>query len=475
MKLSNIHFNFIYNTLYEILVISVPLITTPYLARVLGPQGLGEYSYAYAIACYFVLFFQLGIKNYGTREIAKYQHNPIDLSRTFWELVTVQFFFSVIGILLYLFYTFSLSSNRLMSFLILPYILSGALDITWCFSGMEDFKTIIGRSTLIKVLTTIAIFLWVKSSEDVNKYACIMTFGMFFSQLLLWPFLCKYIKWTPVRLSVLLKHIKPLIILFIPLLAISVYKMLGKIMLGYMTDMTQVGFYESSERVLVIPLALIMSLGTVMLPRMANLYSTSNAQRAKIIFEKSIYFAMFLSTSIGFGMMAVSKTFVPWFYGTNFMICITLFKILLPSSIFLAFANVIRTQYLIPKERDRVYVSSVIAGAIVNITINFCLIPSMGAVGAAIGTLCAEMTVCVMQSGMVYKEIPIKQCIVRGIPFILAGLIMYCVVLPMHFVFLPTILDISLQIIFGTLCYLLVVGILCFLFQKKYGFNYVPK
>ncbi|MBR2081510.1 MAG: flippase [Elusimicrobiaceae bacterium] len=445
MKQASVKVNFIYNVLYELLSIVVPLATTPYLARVLGPDGLGEYSYAYAIAYYFVLFMQLGIKNYGTREIAKYQHKIEERSRIFWELVTVQGIFSVLAVIIYGWYSLALSSNRMMSLLLLPYIFSGALDITWCFSGMEDFKTIIGRSTLVKILTTIAIFLWVKSSEDITKYACVMSFGMFFSQLLLWPFLSKYIKCTPIRIKMLFKHLKPLFILFIPLLAVSIYKMMDKIMLGYMTDMTQVGFYESSERVLVIPLALITSLGTVMLPHMANLYATDDTKRVTEVFEKSIYFAMFLATSMGFGLMAVSKTFVPWFYGPDFTICITLFHILLPSSMFLAFANVIRTQHLIPLERDKEYVSSIIAGAIVNVLFNLLLIPSLGAIGAAIGTLCAEITVCVLQVVMAWREKSLGKYITWSLPFILSGMVMYLLISNVQFNKLPILVNLALQ------------------------------
>lgn len=453
MKQTSVKVNFIYNVLYELLAIAVPLVTTPYLARVLGPDGLGEYSYAYAIAYYFVLFMQLGIKNYGTREIAKYQHKIEERSRIFWDLVTVQGIFSVLAVIIYGWYSFALSSNRIMSLLLLPYILSGALDITWCFSGMEDFKTIIGRSTLIKILTTIAIFLWVKSPEDITKYACIMTFGMFFSQLLLWPFLSKYIKCTPIRIKMLFKHLKPLSILFIPLLAVSIYKMMDKIMLGYMTDMTQVGFYESSERVLVIPLALITSLGTVMLPHMANLYATDNTKRATEIFEKSIYFAMFLSTSIGFGIMSVAKTFVPWFYGEDFSTCITLFQILLPSSMFLAFANVIRTQYLVPRERDKEFVISLIAGAVVNVFVNWCLIPTMKASGAAIGTLCAEITVCVLQAAMAWRAVPIYRYMIGSIPFVMVGISMYMIIVRLNFSSMPILVNLILQCALGTILY----------------------
>ncbi len=464
--------NFIYNSLYELLVIAVPLVTTPYLARVLGPTQLGKYAYAYAIAYYFVMFMQLGMRNYGTRTIAKSRQDKSTLSRTFWELFSLQTVCALLAILAYMGYALYVSSNQLMALIMLPYLFSGALDITWCFSGLENFKIIVGRSTVIKVLTTACIFLFVKTSADVTKYALIMTGGMLLNQALLWPFLRRYITWAHVQPRALLKHLKPTLILFIPVVAVSIYKIMDKIMLGYMSNLTELGFYDSSEKVLTIPLALITSLGVVMLPHMSNLYATNNSQRTTAIFEKSIYFAMFLATSMGFGLMAVAKTFVPWFYGPEFNTCITLFQILLPSCMFLAFANVIRTQYLIPREKDRDYVISIIAGAVVNVVINWWLIPSMGAVGATIGTLCAEIAVCVIQAAVAYRGIPIKHCLLGSLPFVLAGVVMYVCILPLEFMNMPTLLNLFIQICIGTVYYCGLAGVLGLFLHKKYNIRY---
>lgn len=466
-NLSKTKKNFIFNFLYQLLVISVPLITTPYLARILGPEGLGEYSYAYAIACYFVLFLQMGIKNYGTREIAKYQHKPKDLSRAFWELISCQWIFSVIAIVIYLWYTFSYASNKLISLLFLPYLISGAIDITWCFSGLEDFRIIVGRSTFIKITTTLCIFLFVKTNTDIATYTCIMAGGMFLSQFLLWPFLFRYIRFIPISTKQLFRHFKPLVLLFIPILAESVYKIMGKIMLGRMADLSQVGFYDSSDKIMQLPLILIVSLGTVMLPRITHLYATDSEKQAVSVFKKSIYITVFLATSTSFGIMAIAKTFVPWFYGPDFTLCVTLFQILLPSCIFFAFASVIRSQYLIPKEQDKEFIISIMAGAVVNILVNWCLIPKYGAIGASIGTLCAEMTVCFVQIAMVYKGIPIFHCLFSSLPFIIAGMGMYLCVLHLNFAHLSSILNLALQCLLGAGVYLLIFGITSRLWFKS--------
>ena len=367
-----------------------------------------------------------------------------------------------------MFYVFTFARQWTMAVVMLPYILSGALDITWFFGGLEDFKVIVGRSTVVKLLTTVGIFLFVKKSSDTLIYAGVMTGGLLLSQVCLWPFLYQRVEQVKTNWDHVVKHLKPSALLFVPIIAVSFYKMMDKIMLGYMTDMAQVGFYESSERIIQIPMALVLSLGTVMLPHMAHLYAHNRAEQARSTFEKSIYLAMFLSTSMCFGIMAVAKTFVPWFYGPDFMICVTLFQILLPSCMFLAFANVIRTQYLIPNEKDIDYTLSVISGAVVNVLINWLLIPYWGAVGAAIGTLCAEITVCVVQVMACRRALAILRYAFNSLPFILAGIIMYLEVLRINFPALPTFVNLSLQCVWGCVIYICTSEILCFFQQKTH-------
>ena len=231
-------------------------------------------------------------------------------------------------------------------------------------------------------------------------------------------------------------------------------------MLGVLANKAEVGYYDSSEKIIQIPMALITSLGTVMLPRMSNLFANSNADIAEKMFSKSINLALFLSTSIGFGIMAIGKTFVPWFYGDGFMKCITLFNILLPSCIFLSFANVIRTQYLIPNEKDREFIISVIMGAGINLIINALLIPKFGSIGAAIGTLIAEATVCIVQVVFVYRELPMKKYIFYSFKYVLSGFIMFIIVYNIEFISLPPLINILLQVFTGVITYLVILSLL---------------
>lgn len=248
------------------------------------------------------------------------------------------------------------------------------------------------------------------------------------------------------------------------MIAVSLFKVMDKIMLGLITTKNQVGFYESSEKIIQIPTALITSLGTVMLPRMSNLVNKRNNEEHSLIY-KSILFAMFLSSSMCFGIMGVSKEFVPIFYGKGYDTCITLYPILLPSCLFLAFANVIRTQYLLPHGMDKTYVISAFLGAGVNIIINILLIPKYGAIGAAIGTLCAESVVCIYQSYMVRKLQPILLYIKKVLPFGISGITMFIILYNLYFQNLSLFANLALKILIGIIIYIVCLAIQIVVYQ----------
>lgn len=424
---STVKENFIFNSAYQIVRIMIPIITTPYLSRIIGAKGVGTYAYASSVAAYFMLFIKLGLGNYGNRTIAFVRNNKRELSRTFWSLYVVQFLSLIIFLMAYLFYCFMIAEEELVAILMVPYVISSGLDISWFFFGLEQFKTTAIRDLIIKMVSTLAIFLLVKREEDVWVYTLIISVSFLSSQIALWILLHKYVEMVIPSKADIIKHIKPNLILFIPSVAVSLYKIMDKIMLGLLSMKTEVGLYESSEKIIQVPTALIDAWGSVMLPRISNIVKTKRICRAELFntFRKSIWLVMLISSSLCFGIMSVAEEFVPIFYGQGFEKCVILYYWLLPSCLFLAFANVIRTQYLIPWEKERIYIVSLFAGAIVNIIFNFILIPFFGSIGAAIGTLLAEVSVCICQMAAVKSELPMKRFIKDAVPFLLSGIGMF--------------------------------------------------
>ena len=249
---------------------------------------------------------------------------------------------------------------------------------------------------------------------------------MLLSNMALWPYVRLLTDFYHPSWKDIKPHIKPNLVLFLTVIGVSLFKMMDKLMLGGMSGKEQVGFYESAEKIITVPTMFVTSLGTVMLPRMTNMIA-NKVKNAGDVMNKSMVFAIFLASSMGFGIMGVAKTFVPLFYGPGYEVCVSLFVILLPAGLFMAFANVIRTQYLLPNKMDRAYITSSFLGAAVNIIINLVLIPHYGAVGAAIATLIAEATVCGYQSFAVRKGMPLGKYIKNTLPLVLSGCLMFLI------------------------------------------------
>ncbi len=420
--------NFIYNSIYQLTNIIVPLITLPFLSRVLAAEGLGKYAFGYSVSYYFYMFIRLGLHSYGNRTIAYVKDDKDKLAKTFFELFSMQFVLGIVISLVYFLYCLLLAPDKQLSLIFILVVLSGGIDLTWMLYGLEEFKITSVRDIATKLITAACIFIFVKRADDVWKYALIYSLGFFINQLIVLPVINKRVYFVRPELKEVLAHVKPNLILFLPTIAVSVYKTMDKIMLGAMTSDVELGYYHGAENIIKVPLALVTALGIVMLPRMSNMLSNNQEEKSiRLVFNKSIMFAMFISTSICIGIMTVSKEFVPLFFGEGFDKCITLFYIILPSCIFLAFANVIRTQYLLPRKKDKLYIISLFTGAVVNLFFNLLLIPRYASVGAAIGTLAAEIIVCVVQAACVYKEADIGKNIVNSIPFIISGIVMFAV------------------------------------------------
>lgn len=468
--------NFIYNFLYQILIMILPLITTPYISRVIGPDGVGIQSYTYSIVSYFVLFAMLGINNHGNRSIAASRKDKEELNKTFTSIYLVQSIMSIIMILLYLLYIiFIVKENKLIFIIQSIYIISALLDINWVFFGIEQFKLTVIRNTIIKLISVLSIFIFVKDSDDLYLYSLILALGILISQVVLWSYLNRYISFIKVRKNDILTQIKPIVVLFIPAIAISIYKVMDKIMLGSISNMTQVGFFENSEKIINIPLSVITALGTVMLPRMSSLYADGDEKEANKYIGLSLEFVMFVSFGAMFGIIGISPILIPIFLGNKFIECVKIVSIISVTIIFLAWANVIRTQYLIPKKKDRIYIVSTIIGAIINFIINSLLIGRYGAIGAAIGTIFAEASVCICQTMMIKNELDVGSYIKRSLFYVLPGIAMCIIVRILGYILGESILTAILQISLGGILYISVSLIYMILIKNDIAINIIEK
>lgn len=446
--------NYIYNVLYQLLIIILPLITAPYLSRVIGPTSSGIFSYVYSYVYYFMIFSMLGINNYGNREVAKNRDNKENLSKVFSEIYFIQFLMTFISMLIYItFLIFIDYEFKTIAWIQSIFLISVLFDVNWFFQGLEEFKIIVLRNAFIKIITFIFILLLVKSPNDLWIYTCIMSISTVISQLLIWPFLFKKVTFQKFNLKKSLKHLKKIMILFIPIIAISIYQIMDKIMLGLISNVTEVGYYEYAEKIVAVPLSLMIALGTVMMPRMSNLLSNGKKEECEKYIEITMKFQMFLAFALTFGIIAISDLFIPIYLGNNFINCSAITIVLVCYLPFTAWQTVLRTLFLIPSGMDKQYILSTIGGAIANLITNIIFIPRFGGIGAALGTVIAEFVAMLIITYSLRKELPIKKYFYEILPFFGKALIMFVLVYIIRYTSINIIYKLCVQIFLGILAY----------------------
>lgn len=472
IKADSVKKNFLYQSSYQLLSLILPFITAPYISRVLGANGTGVYSYASSILYYFTMAANLGISNYGNREIAASVNNRERLSRTFWSIYYCHALFSVICIIAYYIYLALFVHDYKSVFLWQSIQMFATLfDITWFFSGIQIFKITVRRNFIIRIVTVVSIFIFIKSSEDIWKYLAILAIGNFVGQIVVWTQLKKYITYAKVSLDMITQHIIPLFVLFVPVIAISIYRYMDKIMIPHFSSMTELGLYENSEKIVSLPLTLISTVGVVLLPKMSSIANHGSKDERNKYFNVAMKFSLILACGIIGGLIGISDVFAPLFFGEEFRRCGELISLLAVAVLFLTWSNSIRSQYLIPNKKDKAFIVAAFCGAAVNLTFNISLISRFGAKGAVYATIGAELAVAIIHTLYSYKELQFKKIIKNSWMFVIPAIIMAAIVRIMGVLFGEKIITLVIQISTGSVVYLLcAVGILL-LQQDQYALS----
>lgn len=445
--------NYLYNLIYQITAILLPLITMPYVSRVLGPQGVGTNSLTNANTQYFMLLGTLGITMYATKKIATVRENRRKLRQTFWEIFSIQFIGCMISYIIFVLVLGIRSSLGLYYMLQGFFILSSAIDISWYFVGIEDFKNASIRSFLVKIISVLLIFIFVKDSNDLWQYILINSLTMFIGQFVMWIYVDKstfsFKSLDKLRLR---KHITPILVLFIPQVATQIYTVLDKTMLGVFSPTVEVGYYDQSQKIVRILLTILTSLGTVMMPRIASLISKNQHDIVKNTLKKSFTIISFLAIPIAFGIMGVSNRFIPMFFGYEYLSVIPLLKISSILVIIIGVGNVFGTQYMIAVGKNKEYTISVCVGAAVNFILNLILIPKFSALGAVIATVSAEFSIALIQLWY-SREIVDISWIKETYKYWISGIVMLIIVSFLGEGTYRNIFILARQIIIGSIVY----------------------
>lgn len=457
MKKNSLAKNYIYNVSYQILVLILPLITTPYVVRVLGPDGTGMYSFTNSVSQYYILFGCIGLNLYGQREIAFHQNDKRKRSIIFFELLSVRICTMLFSIAIFCLTVLQSEKYALLYKIELLELVASIFDITWFFQGMEEFRLIVIRNSIVKIISVVLIFLLVTTVDDTATYTAILVVTVLISNIFMWIYLPKYIqKVTRVELNPI-KHILPMILLFIPQIATSVYNVLDKTMIGIITGSdAEVSYYEQAQKITKMTLSLPAAVGTVMLPRIANLYGNGDDEEIKKYIYLSMRFVCMITFPLCFGMIGIARDFVPWFYGYGFDKVYDNFLVISPIIIFVGISNVLGVQYLLPTNRQNDYTKSVMVGTIFNFIFNLFLIPSLMSVGAAIGSVIAEGGVTITQLFILRKLFSIKYFISIIYKYAIGAFVMLIpIILYSNYLGEKSVQDTFVEIIIGIIIYTL--------------------
>ena len=471
--------NYIYNLSYQILTLILPIVTTPYLARVLGATGVGIYGYTFSICTYFNLFGSLGVALYGQREIAYNQDNKTKRNKIFYEIIALRFITMTISILIYAFCFMRKGEYSIYYRILVLELLATAFDISWFFQGLEEFKKTVIRNILVRIVAVSLVFIFVKKSTDLYKFVLIYSLADLIGNLSLWIYLPRYLRGKSVGKIYIFKHLVPILMLFIPQISNQLYKMLDTTMIGKLVaDKSETGFYEQAQKIVRLLITIVTSLGIIMIPRIANTFEKGNNKKIVAYLEDSFCFTFLLSFPMMIGISCVADSFVPFFLGQGYDKVIILIRVICPILLLLGIANVIGTQYLLPTKRQKEYTASIFAGVIINFVLNFILILKFQSIGASIATVVSQLAIDIIQLYLVRKELDLVKVAKSSIKYFISSIIMGAACILIFILMDASIKTMIVQVVVG--CFVYAIALIAlrdrFVYDllKKFKVKFMP-
>jgi O-antigen/teichoic acid export membrane protein len=449
--------NYLYNASYQVFVLLIPLITTPYLARVLGPTGVGINAYTNSIIQYFILFGSIGVNLYGNRQIAFVRDDKDKITETFYEIFLMRIMTITLAYAAFLIFLMMTGSYHIYYLAQSISIIAAAFDISWFFMGVENFGVTVLRNFVVKIVTLISIFTFVKSFDDLNIYIMILSLSLLIGNMTLFPNLRRYIGKINFKKLKIWQHLKPSMILFVPQIATQIYLVVNKTMLGSMTSVQSAGYFDQSDKMIKMILAIVTATGTVMLPHVANAFMKGEVQKTKEFLYNSFSFVTALSVPMTFGIAAIAQKFVPLFFTDKFLAVTPLMMIESVVILLIAWSNALGTQYLLPTNQNGAFTKSVVLGAVVNIVVNIPFIMLWGAMGATISTVLSELAVTGYQLYVLRRQISYRSLFTDIEKYLLAGIAMFVIVYSLDKIFPSSWLMVVIEVMIGIVIYILIL------------------
>lgn len=462
--------NYIYNAIAKIFALLIPIIVTPYLARILEADGNGSISFVASIVSYFIIFSNIGIETYGQKIIAENRNNKPFLKRFLIEITCLRSILTIICLVIYyVTFVIVLKSNKILYAYYGLTLLAVAVDFTWFFQGVEDFKKIAFVNIISKIAYIVFIFLFVKEKKDISTATLIISISSILPYFLLLPFLFKYTH--NIKIDEKIKpfsHFKACMVYFIPTIAVQIYTILDKTMIGLITHSKfENGYYEKAEQIAKLPLTIITTMNVIMRSRISYYFANKEFEKINKLTKKSASFSLLFAVPIVFGIIIIAKRFVPIYLGEGYDECIPLLYILSPLILIISISNLLGTHYYTPFDKQKTSNKFLITGSIVNLVLNSILIYFFKARGAAIASVVAETVIAILYVIFARDFFTIKDFFKVGYKYFISGVIMFIVLLVINYYLPYTFWYMVLEIGIGILIYFLLLLVMkdAFLFE----------
>lgn len=390
--------NFVLSMAYQVLVVILPMITAPYVARVLGADKNGIYSFTASYQTYFSMFAALGTVSYGSREIARNRKNRAVRSKLFWEIELMTVFTSMLSIIAFIAFIYSRDRYQIYYIPQIMAILAVMFDISWFFTGIEEFRYIVTKNAVFKLLGAVLIFALVHKPEDLLLYIIILSATTMLGNLSMWIHMPRFLEPVSMRTLRIRRHLKETLVYFVPSIATSVYTVLDKTLIGEITrNEAENGCYDKVVQIINIMKALTFTaLNSVLGARISFLFAEKKYDEIRRRIETSINYILFMGLAIGFGLAGVAPRFIPWFLGPGYDRAVMMLIMMSPIVVIIGVSNCLGSQYYTPSGKRAQSARFIIVGSVVNLFLNLILIPRFWGYGAIAASIIAELTITIL-------------------------------------------------------------------------------
>lgn len=471
-KPKSIKVNFVYSLLNKLVAVLVPLLITPYLARVLEPDGNGVISFVLSISSYFILVANLGIETYGQRVIAIHREDKEYLKKFFLEISILRLVITAFCIAVYciIFFVVFKTDNITLYLIFGLTVLACVFDYSWFFQGVEDFRTLAFANIITRIIYIAGVFIFVKVKTDLNIAALLSAINTVLPFFITLPFLHKYLRGKIIEKIKPFGHFKECMVYFIPTVAVQIYTVLDKTMIGLITGSDfENGYYEQAEKIVKLPLTVIYTLNTIIRSRISFYYAKNEMDKIKDLIYKSANFTFAFSLPVMAGLFAVASKFIPIYLGDGYEKCIMLMYIFAPIILFISISNLAGTNYFTPFGKQKTSNILLIIGAGINLVLNSVLIYFFQSIGAAIASVCSEFVVMLLYVIFARNIISVKKLLGISVKYLISSAVMFAGVFTMDYFLPSTIWYLLLEIGSGIIIYF----VMLLLLKTEFVYSYI--